>query len=134
MSDFDVVFIDDDVTLTKIFQYYVLTNYKDWRFQTFSNSAIAYDQIVNQKISANVWIIDMMMSGKNGTQIAEAIRKNQNGDEPIVLAHTSMDQKGLINNAEYKSRLKHFSGVFNKGDGFSDLLSLVDNWVTQTQH
>ena len=131
MAAFDVVFIDDEVTLTEIFQYYVLTKYKNWRFTTFSNSTLAYDQIVNHKLSASVWIIDLMMPGKNGTQIAEAIRKIQPGNEPIVLAYTALDHSELKRNAEYKDGIKYFSKVINKREDLPDLLLLVDAWVSQ---
>ena len=133
MPDFDVVFIDDEVTLTEIFQYFALTKYKDWRFTTFSNASMAYDQIVNHHLSASVWIIDIMMPGKNGTQIAEAIRSNQNGNQPVVLAYTALDRSELYRFAEYKDGIKHFTSVINKRDDLPDVLSLVDTWVSQSQ-
>jgi CheY-like chemotaxis protein len=133
MPAFDVVFIDDEVTLTEIFQYFVLIHYKDWRFTTFSNASMAYDQIVNHQLSAAVWIVDMMMPGKNGAQIAEAIRANQNGDIPVVLAYTALDRNELARYDEYKNGIKYFSGVINKREDLPDLLSLVDTWVVQSR-
>ena len=133
MSSFDVVFIDDEVTLTEIFQYFVLTKYKDWRFTTFSNASMAYDQIVNHQLSASVWIVDMMMPGKNGAQIAEAIRVHQSNESPVVLAYTALDRSDLRRFDEYKNRIQYFSGVINKREDLPDLLSLVDTWIDQVQ-
>jgi CheY-like chemotaxis protein len=133
MAAFDVVFIDDEVTLTEIFQYYVLTKYKNWRFTTFSNSTLAYDQIVNHHLSAAVWIVDMMMPGVNGAQIAQAIRENQYGSEPVVLAYTALDRNELMGNTEYKDGIQYFTGIINKREDLPELLSLVDTWVCQLQ-
>src|SRR5512141_1142951 len=68
MSAFDVIFVDDEVSLTEIFQHYVLARYKNWRFTTFNNAAMAYKEIVSGHLSSTVWIIDLMMPGKNGVQ------------------------------------------------------------------
>ena len=131
MPDFDVVFIDDEVSLTEIFQHYVLAKYKSWKFTTFSNASMAYDQITKERLSSAVWIVDMMMPGKNGAQIAEAIRSNQNGDAPVVLAYTALDRHDLYRHKEYKDGMKHFNRVVNKREDLPDLLSLVDVWVGQ---
>ena len=133
MPEFDVIFIDDEVTLTEIFQYFVMTKYKKWRFTTFCNAPQAYSQIVDQRLTASVWIVDMIMPGKNGAQIAEAIRANQNGDRPVVLAYTALDRSDLKRFKEYKESIQHFSGVINKREDLADLLSLVDTWVSQSQ-
>lgn len=133
MTVFDVVFIDDEVTLTEIFQYFVMTKYKNWRFTTFSNANLAFDQIVNQGLSASVWIVDVMMPGKSGAQIAKAIRANQNGDTPVVLAYTALDRIDLKYYKEYREGIEHFSGVINKREELPDLLTLVNTWVSQAQ-
>ena len=83
--NYDVVIIDDEVSVTDIFQQYLIYKYKDWRFVTFNNSLMAHEAISNGQISAKVWVIDMMMPNKNGADIAEVVREVQ-GDEPVVLA------------------------------------------------
>ena len=133
MSRYDVVFIDDEVSLTEIFQHYVLMKYKSWHFQTFSNSVLAYEQITKQGLQAKVWIVDMMMPGKNGAEIAAAIRSHQSGTVPIVLAYTALDRNELQRQKEYKFGMHHFNRVVNKRDDLPDLLTLVDIWVDQTQ-
>jgi len=132
MATFDVVFIDDEVSLTDIFQHFVLMKYKNWRFTTFSNPNMVYEQIINQDLTAAVWIIDMMMPGKNGAQIATAIR-SKNGNNPVVLAYTALDRDELEHRDEYRAGLQHFDRVVNKRSDLPDLLSLVDVWVMQSQ-
>ena len=132
MPAFDVVFIDDEVSLTEIFQHYVLMKYKEWRFTTFSNPNMAYEQIMNQHLTAAVWIVDMMMPGKNGAQIAEAIRA-RNGSDPVVLAYTALDREELQRQDDYRGGLQHFDRVVNKRSDLPDLLSLVDVWVMKSQ-
>ena len=132
MADFDVVFIDDEASLTDIFQHYVLMKYKDWRFTTFTSANLVYEQITKQDLKAAVWIVDMMMPGKNGAQIAEAIRSNH-GNGPVVLAYTALDRDELYQHDEYRGGMHHFDRVVNKRSDLPDLLSLIDVWVTQSQ-
>jgi DNA-binding response OmpR family regulator len=128
MSTFDVIFIDDEVSLTEIFQHYVLAHYKGWRFTAFSNSALAYKEIAIGHLSATVWIIDLMMPGKNGVQIAEAIRAFY-GQRPTLIAYTALDRGDLQRHDEYRSGLHHFNRIINKMEDPVSLLSLVDVWV-----
>lgn len=130
MSAYDVIFIDDEVSLTEIFQHFVLAKYKDWRFQAFSNANLAYSQIVDNQLTATVWIIDLMMPGKNGMEIAGAIRE-QNGHNPIVLAYTALDNQDLRREEGYRDGLLHFDKVVNKMEDPVSLLSQVDVLVTQ---
>ncbi|MEW5871636.1 MAG: response regulator [Chloroflexota bacterium] len=130
MSSFDVVFIDDEPSITEIFQHYVLWKYKNWRFVTFNNPVLAYNEIIGNQLSATVWIIDMMMPGKNGAEIASAIR-SKSGESPVLLAYTALDRQALQTQEQYRSGLKHFNRVINKKEDLSDVLSLVDVWVKQ---
>ena len=131
-NNYDVVFIDDEQSLTEIFQHFALIKYKDWRFTTFSNPNLAFDQIVNHNLSATVWIVDMMMPGKNGAQIAEAIRANQNGNHSIVLAYTALDQQELKQHEAYRQGLPCIDRIMSKREDLVGLLSLVDTMVGQT--
>ncbi len=125
---YDVIFIDDEVSLTEIFQYYVLAKYKHWRFLTLSNANMAYREIVFSGLSATVWIVDMMMPGKNGGQIASAIRA-KHGHSPTVLAYTALDRAELQRQDEYRTELHHFDKIISKMEDPTSLLSLVDIWV-----
>jgi DNA-binding NtrC family response regulator len=125
---YDVIFIDDESSLTDIFQQYVIWKYKDWNFLTFNNSLTAYNAIVGNRVSARVWIIDMMMPQKNGADIAEAIRA-QSGGQPILLAYTALDRRALESNDAYRSGMSHFNHIINKREDFSSILSLVEVWV-----
>ena len=128
MPDLDVIFIDDEPSLTEIFQHYVLWKYKDWRFATFTNAVLAYNDVITGEMSARVWIIDLMMPGKNGVQIAAAIRA-AHGDRPVLLAYTALDRQSLHNHEQYSGGLHHFNNIINKKEDISDVLSLVDVWI-----
>jgi DNA-binding NtrC family response regulator len=129
-TDYDVVIIDDEVSVTDIFQQYIIFKYKDWRFMTFNNSQMAYDTITNGQLEAKVWVIDMMMPNKNGADIATAVRKNQ-GDAPVVLAYTALEKRTLETQEAYSHGMKHFNHVLNKREDFTSILSLIEVWVAQ---
>ena len=56
--NYDVVIIDDEVSVTDIFQQYIIYKYKDWRFRTFNNSQMAYEAIMDDQLTSKVWVID----------------------------------------------------------------------------
>ena len=128
--EYDVIIIDDEVSVTDIFQQYILFKYKDWRFMTFNNSQIAYDTIANGQLQAKVWVIDMMMPNKNGADIATAVRGAQ-GDAPVVLAYTALEKRTLETQEAYSHGMKHFNHVLNKREDFTSILSLIEVWVAQ---
>jgi CheY-like chemotaxis protein len=130
MAKFDVIFVDDEISLTEIFQHYVLWKYKEWRFVTFTNSVMVYNEVVNDTLSAKVWIIDMMMPNTNGAELAQAIRK-KNGETPVLLAYTALDRQALQSQDQYREGLHYFDRVINKKEDLADVLSLVDVWVKQ---
>jgi len=127
-ATYDVIFIDDEASLTDIFQQYVIWKYKDWNFMTFNNSQTAYNAIVDNRVSAKVWIVDMMMPQKNGADIAQAIR-TQGGQGPVILAYTALDRRALESNETYRMGMPHFNHIINKREDFSSILSLVEVWV-----
>jgi DNA-binding NtrC family response regulator len=126
--NYDVVIIDDEVSVTDIFQQYLIYKYKDWRFMTFNNSQMAHEAITNGQISAKVWVIDMMMPNKNGADIAEVVRQVQ-GDEPVVLAYTALEKRTLETQEAYRHGMHHFNHVINKREDFTSILSLIEVWV-----
>ncbi len=128
MAAYDVVFIDDEPSLTEIFQHYVLWKYRNWRFLTFTNAVAAYREIIFGDLQSAVWIIDLMMPGKNGTQIAEAIRA-RHGEAPVLLAYTALDRQVLSSQEQYRNGMRFFNQVINKREEMAALLSLVDVWV-----
>jgi len=91
---------------------------------------MAYQAIIKEQVSASVWLIDMMMPGKNGAEIAAAIRK-KNGSSPLIIAYTALDRQDLQKNEEYRVGLDHFNRIINKREDLPDLLSLVDLWINQ---
>ena len=127
---YDVVVIDDEVSVTGLFQQYIIWKFQDWRFMTFNNSQIAYNAIANGQITAKVWVIDMMMPTKNGTDIAVAIREFQ-GDSPVLLAYTALEKRTLETQEAYSQGMHHFNHVINKREDFMSILSLIEVWVSQ---
>lgn len=131
-TKYDVIFIDDVVTLTDIFQQYIIWNYNDWSFLTFNNSSLAHSAIINNRITAAVWIIDMMMPQKNGADLAKAIR-SQSGDMPILLAYSALDRRALESNDSYRDGMPHFNQIINKKEDLSSILSLVDVFIKEAK-
>ena len=126
--NYDVVIIDDEVSVTDIFQQYIIYKYKDWRFRTFNNAQMAHDAIRDGQIAAKVWVIDMMMPNKNGADIAIAVR-DQQGSDPVVLAYTALEKRTLETQAAYSHGMHHFNHVINKREDFTSILSLIEVWV-----
>jgi DNA-binding NtrC family response regulator len=131
-TQYDVIVVDDEQSVTEIFQQYVAWKYKDWRFLAFNNSMSLYEAITQGELTAKVWVVDIMMPKKNGTEIAEVIRKKL-GEKPVVLAYTALDRRVLETDESYKPRIHHFNRFINKREDFSAILSLVDVWVSSTQ-
>jgi DNA-binding NtrC family response regulator len=130
MSNYDVIFIDDETTMTDIFNQYVNWKYKHWRACAFVDSQDLYDRITANQVSAVVWIVDIMMPRKNGTEIAAAI-VHECAPGTIILGYTALDPYSLEARPEYVNGLKHFSRIINKQENFNNLLDLVDVMVKQ---
>ena len=127
---YDVVVIDDEVSVTGLFQQYIIWKFQDWRFMTFNNSQLAHTAITNGQISSKVWVIDMMMPQKNGAYVATAVRDSQ-GSSPIVLAYTALEKRTLETQEAYRHGMQHFNHVINKREDFTSILSLIEVWVSQ---
>jgi DNA-binding NtrC family response regulator len=126
--NYDVVIIDDEVSVTDIFQQYLIYKYKEWRFMTFNNSQLAYEAIKTDQLTAKVWVIDMMMPNKNGADIAGAVREAQ-GSDTVLLAYTALEKRTLETQEAYKHGMHHFNHVLNKREDFTSILSLIEVWV-----
>ena len=128
LENFDVIYIDDEPTMTDIFNQFVTYKFKHWRACAYTNSQELYEKILSNEVSAIVWIVDIMMPQKNGTEIAEVVsRECQPGT--VILGYTALDQHTLGARPEYKDGLRYFSKIINKQDNFSNLLDFVDVWV-----
>ena len=127
-ATYDVVIIDDEVSVTGLFQQFIIWKFQDWRFMTFNDSQIAYNAIANGQIKAKVWVIDMMMPNKNGADIAEAVREFQ-GDSSVLLAFTALEKRTLETQEAYRHGMHHFNHVINKCEDITSVLSLIEVWV-----
>jgi DNA-binding NtrC family response regulator len=127
---YDVVIIDDEVSVSDVFQQYILWKFPDWRFLTLNNPQIAWDTITRSQLSAKVWVVDMMMPHKNGADIATAIRKTY-GDTPVILAYTALEKRTLETQEAYVHGMPHFNHVVNKREDIPSVLSLIEVWIRQ---
>lgn len=130
MNNYDVVYIDDEPTMTDIFNQFVNFKYKHWRAVSYNDSQDLYNKIVSNEVSSVVWIVDVMMPSKNGTQIAEAIAR-ECSPGTVILGYTALDPISLETRPEYQKGIKHFTKIVNKQENFINLLDLVDVWVKQ---
>lgn len=130
MNNYDVIYIDDEITMTDIFNQYVKYKYGHWRAQSFSDSRDLFAKITSNEVSSVVWIVDIMMPGKNGTEIAAAIA-NECDPGTVILGYTALDHHSLEAKPEYQAGLKHFHKIINKQENFTNLLDLVDVMVKQ---
>ena len=128
MNNYDVIYIDDEPTMTDIFTQFVNYKFKNWRACSYNNSQELFEKISAHDVSAVVWIIDIMMPQKNGTEIAAAVAA-QCEPGTVILGYTALDPYSLDSRPEYKEGLKHFSRIINKQENFGNLLDLVDMWV-----
>lgn len=128
---YDVVIIYDESTVTDLFQQFILWKYKGWDFLTFNNSDILHAAISNQTIASRVWVIDMMMPGKNGADLAVTIRDIY-GNEPVLLAYTALDKRTLETQKSYAHGIKNFNHVVNKREDFTSILYLIEIWIAKS--
>lgn len=127
-TEYDIIIIDDEVSVTDIFQQYLIWKYPQWRFMTMSNSMLAYNAITQQQLQAKVWVIDIMMPQKNGTELAAAVRQHQ-GESPVLLAYTALERGTLDTQEAYRHGMKHFNHIVNKREDFTSVLSLIEVWI-----
>lgn len=131
-ADFDIIIIDDEPSITEIFEQYIMIKYKHWRVCTYNNSTELFEAISRREVYSNVWIVDIMMPQKNGVDIAAAIRQ-YHGEKPVVLAFTALERRVIETDPKYAWGVKHFNRFLSKRDEFSSILSLVDIWVEQAR-
>jgi response regulator of citrate/malate metabolism len=130
LNNYDVIFIDDEITIVDLFNQYVQYKYKSWNAAAFTDSYDLYRKIIGNEVAATIWIVDLMMPQKNGTEIAAAIaRESMPGT--LILGYTALDPYTLDSRSEYRGGLKYFYKIINKQESFTSLLELIDLWVKQ---
>ncbi len=127
---YDVVIIDDEPSVTDLFQHYILWKYKSWHFMTFNNPSILFTAVSSGQVAAKVWVLDMMMPQKNGADLAVAIREQQ-GHAPIIMAYTALEKRSLETNPAYQHGIHHLNQVINKREDIPAILSLIEVWIAQ---
>lgn len=128
VEQYDAIYIDDERDMTNMLSMFIQVKHKDWRFRTYNNSQDAWIEIMEDRVAAKVWLLDIMMPSKDGTVIAEALAKYHN-PPPIVLGYTALDPYSLKDNPSYKDRLMYFNHILNKQDDITDLLELIKMWL-----
>lgn len=128
---FDVIYIDDDPMMTELFNQFTRWKYGDWRSYAITDPLMLYNQIRAGDITARVWIVDIMMPGKNGTEVAAAIRERYGAGANIV-GYTALEPQTLKTDPEYSGGLDNFSCIILKNEGIAHLLGLADGLVRNT--
>jgi response regulator RpfG family c-di-GMP phosphodiesterase len=119
---YDVIYVDDEPTMTTIFNQVVNMKYQQWRAITFNDPQALYTRIEARSISARVWIVDLMMPEKNGIQIAQAVRAT--GDfSAVLIGYTALDPQSLGRQEEFSPALDLFSRIIGKQEGFIKVLA-----------
>ena len=122
IDQYDVIYVDDEPTMTAIFNQMVNLKYRHWRILAVNDSESLFKRIEERSISAAVWIVDLMMPGKNGVQIAQAVRGA--GDfSAALIGYTALDAQTLGGSAEYGAALDVFSRIIGKQEGFLRVLA-----------
>jgi CheY-like chemotaxis protein len=125
---YDIIYVDDEPTMTTIFSQVVSMKYPQWRSITFNDSQSLYTRIEARSISSRVWIVDLMMPGKNGIQIAQAIRAS--GDfSAVLVGYTALDPQSLGRKEEFSPALDLFSRIIGKQEGFIKVLASLQATV-----
>jgi CheY-like chemotaxis protein len=125
---FDVIYMDDDPMMTELFNQFVSWKYQQWRSYSFTDPLTLYKQINQDEVSAKVWIIDLMMPEKNGTEIAAAIREKY-GMDAVIIGYTALETHVLQVDPQYSGGLRNFSEIVKKNEGISRLLGLADSLI-----
>jgi DNA-binding NtrC family response regulator len=128
VEQYDAIYIDDERDMTSMFTTFIKIKYKAWRFRTYNNSMEAWIEIMEDRVHAKVWLLDIMMPNKDGTVIAEALAK-YSSPAPVILGYTALDPLSLKDQPQYKDRLVYFNHIVNKQESISELLELMKMWL-----
>jgi CheY-like chemotaxis protein len=128
MMMYDVVYMDDDPMMTELFDQFATWKYRQWRAFSFNDPVVLYNQVMAGTIDAQVWIIDIMMPKKNGTEIAAAIRERF-GAGAMILGYTALEPAALQEDPLYNQGLHLFSKIVRKNEGIASLLKQADALV-----
>lgn len=128
IDTYDVIYVDDEHTMTTIFSQVVGLKFSRWRVAVFNDSDQLYQLINTHKISSTVWIIDLKMPDKNGVEIGQAIRASGDNSATLI-GFTALDLQALSRSPEYQSALDIFSRMIGKQEGFIKPLTTLENTV-----
>lgn len=128
MEQYDLIFVDDEPTMTAIFDQVAKLKFRQWRTASFVDAQDVYDQIVSHQVASSVWIIDLMMPKKSGIEIAQAIR-DAGDSEAVLIAYTALDPQTLSRKPEFSEALDLFERVIEKQEGFMKVLTRIGNTV-----
>lgn len=119
---YDVVYVDDEPNMTEIFNQMVAIKYRGWRALALNDAEALFKNIEEGSISAAVWIVDLMMPGKNGLQIAQAVRDTGDSSAALI-GYTALDLQTMGSSKEYGRALDIFTRVVGKQEGFLRVLA-----------
>jgi DNA-binding response OmpR family regulator len=125
ITQYDVVYVDDDHALTQIINTCVGLAHERWTYNSYTDSGSVYEMIQQNKIGAKVWLLDIMMPVKNGIDIAVLIQQKLPKD--IILGYTALDPLDI--KAKYGPSTNAFTRIISKNESPMDVLNLLDAWV-----
>lgn len=111
MEVYDVIYVDDEDTLTSLFNRLSQTIYPGKRVRTYTDIGDLLDDLRNRRVVARNWLVDIMMRKMdiNGYQIAEEVRKKY-GNKVRVYYYTALNEAAVKTNPS----VKYANGVFYK--------------------
>lgn len=124
-TQYDVVYVDDERSITQIFTTYAKLEHDTWNFAAFNNSVDVYNQIQQNLIGSRVWLLDIMMPQRNGVEIANLIKKMH--PDSVVLGYTALDPMDV--KSKFGTQANAFNKIIRKNESVLEVLALMDVWV-----
>lgn len=125
LTHYDVIYVDDDQPLTQIFNTYVQMAHIEWTYESYTDSRTAYELVEENMIGARVWLLDIMMPGKNGIELAVLIQ--QIDPRATILGYTALDPLDV--KMKYGKSTTAFTKIISKNESIMDILSLLDVYL-----
>ena len=117
MQKYDMIYLDDEVSLTKLFEIFVKGLFPGRNILTFNHPKNFLELVQKKEIDSKVWLIDIMLPGKeNGFEIAKLIRATY--PDANIYFYTALPQSSIdpIKGEFEEKRIRQ------KGDDPADLL------------
>lgn len=119
-NKFDIVFVDDEIPTTNVFNSFFSIIYVNNTSRVYNNPLLVAEDLRANKVHAKVWLIDVMMNGLNGVELALLVREKF-GKAVKIFAYSALEKEVL-----YSKFPK--AGVF---DGFYNRIVTITDVVEE---